>query len=62
MERPEMMTRKDYEWLADTINKVQKYVPNDSMRALIRSEFHESMSARYDNYDALKFYEALDTE
>ena len=57
-----MMARKDYKLLAETINKVTGYVHDPSMRALIRSEFYEMLTANYKNFDALKFYEALDLD
>ena len=57
-----MMTRKDYVLLAETINRVQSHMRNPSERAWVRLAFHEMLGENYDNYDALKFFEALDKD
>ena len=57
-----MMTRKDYILIAKTVNEATKWVSHKPERACVRLAFHDALQANYDNFDALRFWEAIDTE
>ena len=54
-----MMTRKDYQVVAECINEACKYL-DKSRAAIVRLAFHDRFQTEYDNFDALKFWNALD--
>jgi len=54
-----MMTRKDFQLVADAINEANKYLRSDQM-AIVRMAFHDRLVEAYPRFDALKFWEALD--
>ena len=56
------MTRKDYILIAKTVNEATKWVSHKPERACVRLAFHDALQANYDNFDALRFWEAIDTE
>ena len=57
-----MMTRKDYIIIAEAVNEATKWLNVKSERACVRLAFHDKLQANYENFDALKFWQAIDTE
>ena len=57
-----MMTRKDYILIAEAVNEATKWLNVKSERACVRLAFHDKLQANYENFDALKWWQAIDTE
>jgi hypothetical protein len=54
-----MMTRRDYQVVAECINEATRYL-DKSRAAVVRLAFADRFTTEYDNFDALKFWNALD--
>jgi len=54
-----MMTRKDYQVVAECINEATKYL-DKSRAAVVKLAFHDRFTTEYPNFDSLKFWQALD--
>jgi len=53
------VTRKDYQVVAECIHEATKFL-DKSRAAVVRLAFNDRFQTEYDNFDSLKFFQALD--